>query len=45
MSLRARILLFLAALIADAVFITRQPWSMVVACAAYLLIVFPALRQ
>jgi len=42
---RLRILAFLAALSADAVFIHRQPWPVVVGCVAYLLLVFPALRR
>lgn len=43
--LRWRILAFLAVLLADAALVRTQPWSMVIGCAAYLVIVFPALAR
>lgn len=45
MSLRARIALFLAVLMADALIVTAQPWAMAVGVAAYLIILFPVLRN
>lgn len=45
MSLRWRILLFLAALIADSIFVRTQPWTMVIGVVAYLAFVFPAVAR
>ena len=41
--MRARILIFLVVLTLDAMFLRKQPWPVVVGCATYLLVVFPAL--
>ena len=43
--MRARILIFLVVLTLDAMFLRKQPWPVVVGCATYLLVVFPALKR
>lgn len=43
--MRARILIFLAALLADAVIAPPQPWPLVIAVVVYLAVVFPALGR
>lgn len=43
--MRARVLIFLAALMLDAAFVRTQPWPVIVGCAAYLVVVFPALKR
>lgn len=45
MGLRARILIFLAVLMADAALVHQQPWPMAVGVVAYLALVFPALKR
>jgi hypothetical protein len=37
--LQVRLLAFIAVLLADAVFVRRQPWPVVVGCIAYLLLI------
>lgn len=43
--LRWRVLAFIVALMLDAIFIRVQPWSLIVGCVAYLVIVYPALMK
>jgi hypothetical protein len=43
--LRWRVLAFIAVLLLDAALVREQPWPVVIGCAAYLVIVFPALRR
>jgi hypothetical protein len=43
--MRWRVFAFLAVLLADAALVRKQPWPVVIGCAAYLVIVFPALKR
>jgi hypothetical protein len=43
--MRARVLIYLAILMLDAVFVRTQPWPVIVGCVAYLVVVLPALGR
>lgn len=42
---RARILAFLAVLMLDAIFVSQQPWPVIIGCVAYIVIVLPGWKR